>query len=302
MKKKGIKFYILIAGLTLSIPASVSATDISSSFTENVTNVAESIENIESDGDSENNEISTGAVSGLQRDLLNEKGLSIDMSQFTLNSSSIDAESLQEKYDSLLKEMEKEGFGKRSELENKKNDGYSTNAMDLFNETYGDLFPNGLQLDSADIPGSFDAKGMFASASASRDSAYASVINSEAFQSIKNSISIGNLAEQYASVGNFSLASKEQLWSSLGVTDKNAFLSDVTGFKNLKNNYSSSAMDRLLNEAKKAASGSSKTTISSSEYGKANYGTKNSYTNVNGKMLNIEGIYEKFKNNLKNSQ
>ena len=265
MKKNRITIPVVIV-LSLTIAVSASSADVQEREEVNQTMTQEP-----DAGVSIEENVFSGAVSGLKQDMLKENGISVDMSQFTLTKPSADAEKFQEDYKKLLEEMEKQGFGQRSEVEVKKNEGYSLNAMELFDKTYGDLFPNGLQLGSAEIPDSFDVKSMFASASAERDNAYASVINSEAFQSVKNSISTGNLAEKYASIGNFTLPSKEELWESLGVNDKNAFLSETTGFDSLKKEYVADDNEITGNSQNQVSHGS-RDVIFSSEYGKADYG------------------------------
>ena len=126
----------------------------------------------------------------------------IDMSNFNLVKAPGSVDVFSSQYSSLMSSMVELGFGQRGELEIKKNEGYTLDAMGSFNELYGDLFPNGLKLEQASIPSDFDTKSMFANASLERDTRYSNILNSDKFSSIQNKVGISNVfsASQYLKV------------------------------------------------------------------------------------------------------
>lgn len=75
--------------------------------------------------------------------------------------------------------------------------GSSVNAVDLFNNTYGDLY-NSLSLMDNSIPKEFDPAKMIKNSKSMIDSTYSKAISTGSFADIKNSISIGGIFSKAA--------------------------------------------------------------------------------------------------------
>lgn len=89
--------------------------------------------------------------------------------------------------------------------------GSSVNAVDLFNNTYGDLY-NSLSLMDNSIPKEFDPAKMIKNSKSMIDSTYSKAISTGSFADIKNSISIGGIfSKAAAGVSAPSLASAGEL-------------------------------------------------------------------------------------------
>ena len=115
--------------------------------------------------------------------------------------------------------------------------GKSADAASLFSSTYGDLASQ-LSLKKATIPDNFDTDAMMKTASKSVKKAYKQTMNSNAYKSVKNQISIGSIFKKAQngvstpSVNSSDLASNSKLSSIV----KNASSSAKS---NIKNEYSS---------------------------------------------------------------
>lgn len=107
-----------------------------------------------------------------------------DMSDM-LNSANIDFGQTNMKFESLSDELEK-AYGLMDMS------GASQGCMNLFQNTYGSLYEN-IKLETPEIPKDFSVNSMLSSAQSAVDDAYSSVVDSSAFSSVKNSISIGDI-------------------------------------------------------------------------------------------------------------
>lgn len=104
----------------------------------------------------------------------------------------INGEDLNTRYEVLLQELKRNGFGDKFELKAPKNEGYSMDAVKLFQETYGDLW-EGMQLSTPNLPenlsvGSFMQQGM-----EMRNSTFSAVRSSELYQNVMGQMDIGSV-------------------------------------------------------------------------------------------------------------
>lgn len=104
----------------------------------------------------------------------------------------INGEDLNTRYEVLLQELKRNGFGDKFELKAPKNEGYSMDAVKLFQETYGDLW-EGMQLSTPNLPenlsvGSFLQQGM-----EMRNSTFSAVRSSELYQNVMGQMDIGSV-------------------------------------------------------------------------------------------------------------
>lgn len=185
----------------------------------------------------EQEESISSQMSGLDwlQGALENNNFAVDVSGFNLVQMPSNIDNINNQYSNLMQGMVEMGYGERSELEIKNNIGYSMDAMSLFDEQYGDLFPNGLQLEKASIPSGFDFASLAGKASSIRNSAYSKVLNSDAFTSVKKEISTSKLTD-FDYIERATLKSHDELGERLGVSDFDV-LQEVAGFQDLKQKY-----------------------------------------------------------------
>ena len=104
----------------------------------------------------------------------------------------INGEDLNTRYKTLLQDLKDNGFGEKFELQAPKSEGYSMNAVKLFQETYGDLW-EGMKLSTPNLPenlsvGSFLQQGM-----EMRNSTFSEVRSSELYQNVMGQMDIGSV-------------------------------------------------------------------------------------------------------------
>lgn len=159
-----------------------------------------------------------------------QKNLSTDLTDLSaLNlSEKFDQGYLDMQYTALSDAMEK---GINVNMDDLK--GSSMNAVDLFNNTYGDLYDS-LSLMDNSIPEEFDPAKMIKNSKSMIDSTYSKAISTGSFADIKNSISIGGIfSKAAAGVSAPGLASAGELrgmLSSISAGNKSAIDSEYRSY------------------------------------------------------------------------
>ena len=241
MKRK--QFLLTMISLMLSgimsvspIVAFANGTDdeASSVIDENATGVFDTGD-FNTEGEQEG--LTSNQMSGLDwlQGTLENNDFAVDVSGFNLVQMPSNIDNIDNQYSNLMQGMVEMGYGERSELEVKNNIGYSMNAMSLFNEQYGDLFPNGLQLEKASIPSGFDFASLANKSASTRNTSYSKVLNSDAFTSVKNEISTSKLTD-FEYIEKATLKSHDELSERLGVDNFNP-LEEAAGFNSLRKKY-----------------------------------------------------------------
>lgn len=185
----------------------------------------------------EQEESTSSQMSGLDwlQGALENNNFAVDVSGFNLVQMPSNIDNINNQYSNLMQGMVEMGYGERSELEIKNNIGYSMDAMSLFDEQYGDLFPNGLQLEKASIPSGFDFASLANKSSSTRNAAYNKVLNSDAFTSVKNEISTSKLTD-FEYIEKATLKTHDELATKLGVEYFDPTY-EIDGFSELKKLY-----------------------------------------------------------------
>lgn len=168
----------------------------------------------------------------------------------------ITGEDLNTRYETLLQDLKDNGFGEKFELQAPKNEGYSMNAVKLFQETYGDLW-EGMQLSTPNLPedlsvGSFLQQGM-----EMRNSTFSTVRSSELYQNVMGKMDIGSIWAK-ASEG---LPSASSLLTNFFRQD---FLSKGNGEKRSNEEYLAGIQEGsldLFTQSRKKLSDSNKTSF-----------------------------------------
>lgn len=146
-----------------------------------------------------------------------KKNLSTDLTDLSaLNlSERFDQDYLNMQFESLSKTM---GENMQVNMDDLK--GSSVNAVELFNNTYGDLYSQ-LSLMDTSIPKDFDPAKMLKNSRSMIDSTYSKAISSGSFGDIKDSISIGRIFSQASKgVSAPGLASESTLREMLSTANK----------------------------------------------------------------------------------
>ena len=146
-----------------------------------------------------------------------KKNLSTDLTDLSaLNlSERFDQGYLDMQFESLSKTM---GENMQVNMDDLK--GSSVNAVELFNNTYGDLYSQ-LSLMDTSIPKDFDPAKMLKNSRSMIDSTYSKAISSGSFGNIKDSISIGSIFSQASKgVSAPDLASESTLREMLSTANK----------------------------------------------------------------------------------
>lgn len=104
--------------------------------------------------------------------------------------------------------------------------GSSTNAVSLFNNTYGDLASQ-LTLESPSIPESFSSQDMIALGQEAINSTKSSVLNSDTFQTVKNNIDISSVVNTAKNGLTNTVLSADNLQSSSSLSST---LSDISTY------------------------------------------------------------------------
>lgn len=146
-----------------------------------------------------------------------KKNLSTDLTDLSALglSDRFDQDYLNLQFETLSKTMEGNMQVNMDDLK-----GSSVNAVELFNNTYGDLYSQ-LSLMDTSIPEDFDPAKMLKNSRSMIDSTYSKAISSGSFGNIKNSISIGSIFSKAASgVSAPGLASESTLRKMLSSANK----------------------------------------------------------------------------------
>lgn len=177
---------------------------------------------------------------------LETKDFAVDVSAFTLVEMPNNIDTINNRYSGLMENMIDAGYGERSELEIKNTTGYSVDAMSLFNDNYGDLFPDGITLKKASIPSGFDFASLAGKLASTRDNAYSKIINSEAFTSIKNEISTSKLTD-FEFIEDATPKTHDVLKAELGISGFDA-AKEIDGFVALQKKYTPKRYQKKLDE------------------------------------------------------
>ncbi len=177
---------------------------------------------------------------------LETKDFAVDVSGFTLVEMPSNIDTINNRYSGLMEDMIDAGYGERSELEIKNTIGYSMDAMSLFNDNYGELFPDGITLEKASIPSGFDFATLAGKSASTRDSAYSKIINSEAFTSVKNEISTSKLTD-FEFIEEATPKTHDVLKAELGVSGFDA-TKEIDGFESLQKKYTPKRYQKKLDE------------------------------------------------------
>lgn len=117
--------------------------------------------------------------------------------------------------------------------------GSSTNAVSLFNNTYGDLASQ-LTLKSPSIPESFSSQDMIALGQEAINSTKSSVLNSDTFQTVKNNIDISSVVNTAKNGLTNTVLSADNLQSSSSLSstlsDISTYASDTIKEEKISNN------------------------------------------------------------------
>lgn len=117
--------------------------------------------------------------------------------------------------------------------------GSSTNAVSLFNNTYGDLASQ-LTLESPSIPESFSSQDMIALGQEAINSTKSSVLNSDTFQTVKNNIDISSVVNTAKNGLTNTVLSADNLQSSSSLSstlsDISTYASDTIKEEKISNN------------------------------------------------------------------
>lgn len=107
----------------------------------------------------------------------------------------MDTEGLNEKYTEMLQELKACGFGEEFQLERSEFTGYSMDAVQLFEDSYGDLWSK-IQLGKAEIPEDFSASEWMQDAMDLRNEMFGEVRSSQTYQNVMGHMDIGSVWKQ----------------------------------------------------------------------------------------------------------
>ena len=107
----------------------------------------------------------------------------------------MDTEGLNEKYTEMLQALKACGFGEEFQLERSEFTGYSMDAVQLFEDSYGDLWSK-IQLGKAEIPEDFSASEWMQDAMDLRNEMFGEVRSSQTYQNVMGHMDIGSVWKQ----------------------------------------------------------------------------------------------------------
>ncbi len=191
--KKLIASICIIAALACIPTAAVSAEEPTSSASTPVSNSTSSFPTIdgESFADLTNNEntSSTSSLYAQYQELIS----GIDATKLFENNAALNEEAVQRlnlQYSGLAQSMTDLGYGSYATIDLPQiSSGYSTNIMQEFQNTFGDVLSNH-QLTTAELP---DVSSMLADMSAARDEQLGDYRSNEVFQTVNNQISMSKV-------------------------------------------------------------------------------------------------------------
>ena len=105
---------------------------------------------------------------------------------------------LSERYNVLREQLSEKGFGEEFKLQLQDTKGYSMNAIEVFEDTYGELW-NSIQLESPELPKNFSASDFIKQGLEMRDSIYGEVKQSDIYQSVMTQMDVNSIWDKASS-------------------------------------------------------------------------------------------------------
>ena len=113
-------------------------------------------------------------------------------SWYTFEGLGVDEADLNATYNALQDQLLANGFGEEFKLQFPDTEGYSMNAVQLFKDTYGDLWGT-LQMDTPKIPENFSASDFLKQGMDIRDDLYDGVKQNELYQSVMSQMNVDTI-------------------------------------------------------------------------------------------------------------
>lgn len=113
-------------------------------------------------------------------------------SWYTFEELEVDEADLNSRYSTLQEQLLEKGFGEEFKLQFPDTEGYSMNAVQLFKDTYGDLWGS-LQMDAPEIPENFSASDFLKQGMVIRDNMYDGVKQNELYQSVMSQMNVDTI-------------------------------------------------------------------------------------------------------------
>lgn len=126
----------------------------------------------------------------------------------------INEQDLNTKYNTLWDQLNQNGFGEHYTLSFPETKGYSLNAVQVFEDTYGDI-SDFLEMNSPEVPESFSASDMISQGIGIRDSIYTDVKESDLYKTVFSQMDLSAVWDK-ASIG---LPSASTLFTNSFATD-----------------------------------------------------------------------------------
>lgn len=168
----------------------------------------------------------------------------------------INGEDLNTRYETLLQNLMDNGFGEKFELQAPKSEGYSMNAVKLFQETYGDLW-EGMQLSTPNLPENLSVGSFLQQEMEMRNSTFSEVRSSELYKNVMEQMDFSSVwAKASGGLPNAS--------SLLANSYRQDFLSKGNGEKRSNEDYLAGIQEGsldLFTQSRKKLSDSNKTSF-----------------------------------------
>lgn len=133
------------------------------------------------------------------------------------------SDDLNTRYESLLQNLENNGFGEKANLQFPEFAGYSLDAVQLFQESYGELW-KGLQLESPGLPSDFSANALLQQGMETRNTLFSDVKSTDLYQTVMSQMDVSGIWKKASgglpSVGSLMSNSFQQDFLSKGQGEK----------------------------------------------------------------------------------
>lgn len=107
----------------------------------------------------------------------------------------LDTESLNEKYNEMLAELKEYDFGEAFQIKRSEWEGYSMDAVQLFQDSYGDLW-NEIELGEAEIPKNFSASECLQKGLKMRNEIFSEIRSSQIYQNVMGRMDVSRVWEK----------------------------------------------------------------------------------------------------------